>query len=106
LLQIQNCKPWICKVHAVRPDIVAAAHAYLLYGKTWSSLGRLLDPLTQDACAFYEYHALFDNFTIKPKDMLCGSIVHSHTAYSGSLTGFDIRVSSTLYEVLNGSQNE
>ncbi|MFM7426184.1 MAG: class II aldolase/adducin family protein [Elainella sp.] len=51
------------QVHAARPDIVAAAHAHSLYGKTWSSLGRLLDPITQDACAFYEDHALFDDFT-------------------------------------------
>ena len=51
------------QVHGARPDCVAAAHAHSLYGKTWSSLGRLLDPLTQDSCAFYEDHALFDDFT-------------------------------------------
>jgi ribulose-5-phosphate 4-epimerase/fuculose-1-phosphate aldolase len=42
---------------------VAAAHAHSLYGKAWSSLGRLLDPITQDACAFYEDHAVFDDYT-------------------------------------------
>ena len=51
------------RVHAARPDVVAAAHAHSLYGKTWSTLGRLLDPLTQDACAFYEDHGLFDDYT-------------------------------------------
>ena len=51
------------QVHAARPDVVAAAHAHSLYGKAWSSLGRLLDPVTQDACAFYEDHALFADFT-------------------------------------------
>jgi ribulose-5-phosphate 4-epimerase/fuculose-1-phosphate aldolase len=51
------------QVHEARPDIVAAAHAHSIYGKSWSSLGRLLDPLTQDACAFYEDHALFDDYT-------------------------------------------
>src|SRR6266436_3616055 len=51
------------QVHAARPDIVAAAHAHSLYGKTWSSLDRLLDPITQDACAFYEDHSLFTDFT-------------------------------------------
>jgi ribulose-5-phosphate 4-epimerase/fuculose-1-phosphate aldolase len=34
-----------------------------VYGKAWSSLGRLLDPITQDACAFYEDHAIFDDYT-------------------------------------------
>lgn len=50
-------------LHEARPEVVAAAHAHSLYGKAWSSLGRLLDPLTQDACAFYEKHALFDQFS-------------------------------------------
>jgi hypothetical protein len=46
-----------------RPDVVAAAHAHSLYGKTWSSLGRSLDPITQDVCAFYDDHSLFTDFT-------------------------------------------
>ncbi len=51
------------QVHAARPDVVSAAHAHSMYGKTWSSLGRLLDPITQDVCSFYNDHALFDDFT-------------------------------------------
>jgi ribulose-5-phosphate 4-epimerase/fuculose-1-phosphate aldolase len=50
------------QVHEARPDIVAAAHAHSLHGKAWSSLGRLLDPLTQDACIFYQDHALFNDY--------------------------------------------
>jgi ribulose-5-phosphate 4-epimerase/fuculose-1-phosphate aldolase len=45
-------------VHAARPDVVAAAHAHSVHGKAFSSLGRLLDPITQDACAFYEDHTV------------------------------------------------
>jgi ribulose-5-phosphate 4-epimerase/fuculose-1-phosphate aldolase len=51
------------RLHMARPDVIAAAHAHSLYGKTWSTLGRLLDPLTQDACAFYEDHSLYDDYT-------------------------------------------
>ena len=51
------------QVHAARPDVVAAAHAHSMYGKAWSALGRLLDPITQDACAFYEDHGVFDDYT-------------------------------------------
>ncbi len=51
------------QIHAARPDVVAAAHSHSTYGKTWSCLGRLLDPLTQDACSFYQDHALFDDYT-------------------------------------------
>ena len=50
-------------IHEAHPHIVAAAHTHSTYGKAWSTLGRLLDPLTQDACVFYEDHALFDDFT-------------------------------------------
>jgi ribulose-5-phosphate 4-epimerase/fuculose-1-phosphate aldolase len=50
-------------VHRARPDIIAAAHCHSVHGKAFSSLGRLLDPVTQDACAFYEDHALFDDYT-------------------------------------------
>lgn len=45
-------------VHAARPDVVAAAHAHSIYGKAFSSLGRELSPITQDACIFFEDHAL------------------------------------------------
>lgn len=51
------------QIHAARPDCVAAAHAHSMYGKSWSALGRMLEPITQDACAFYEDHAVFDDYT-------------------------------------------
>ena len=51
------------QIHAARPDVVSAAHAHSVYGKAWSSLRRPLDPLTQDACAFYGDHAVFDDYT-------------------------------------------
>jgi len=51
------------RLHMARPDVVAAAHAHSLYGKTWASMGRLLDPITQDACAFYDDHSVFSDYT-------------------------------------------
>lgn len=51
------------QVHAARPDVIGAAHSHSVYGKTWSTLARLLDPITQDACAFYGDHALFDAYS-------------------------------------------
>jgi len=50
-------------IHQARPNVVAAAHTHGLYGKTWSTLGRLLDPITQDACAFYENHSLLTDYS-------------------------------------------
>ena len=51
------------RIHKARPDVIAAAHSHSLYGRTFSTLGRLLDPITQDACAFYRDHDLFDDYT-------------------------------------------
>ena len=51
------------QVHAARPDVVAAAHTHSVHGKAFSALGQLLEPITQDACAFFEDHALFDDYT-------------------------------------------
>jgi ribulose-5-phosphate 4-epimerase/fuculose-1-phosphate aldolase len=49
-------------IHRARPDVVAAAHAHALHGTTFASLGRPLDPITQDACAFYEDHVVYDEY--------------------------------------------
>jgi ribulose-5-phosphate 4-epimerase/fuculose-1-phosphate aldolase len=50
-------------VHQARPDVISAAHTHSTYGRAFSTLGKLLSPITQDACAFYEDHGLFDDFT-------------------------------------------
>ncbi|MFD0900333.1 class II aldolase/adducin family protein [Actinomadura sediminis] len=50
------------EIHAARPDVVAAAHTHSVHGRAWSTLGRPLAPLTQDACAFYRDHGVYDDF--------------------------------------------
>ena len=45
-------------VHEAHPDIVAMCHAHTEYGTAFASLGRPLDPISQDACAFYEDHVV------------------------------------------------
>lgn len=50
-------------IHAARPDVIAAAHTHSVHGKALSSLRQPLRPLTQDACAFYGDHVVFDDYT-------------------------------------------
>jgi len=50
------------KVHEMRPDANAAAHTHSTCGRAWSVLGRKLDTITQDSCAFHNDHALYDDF--------------------------------------------
>lgn len=61
------------RIHAARPDVVAAAHAHSLHGKAWSTLRRPLDPLTQDACAFYRDHVVFHDYTGAVLDLTEGT---------------------------------
>lgn len=51
------------QVHAARPDVVAVAHCHSVHGRALAALGDLLDPITQESCAFYEDHALYDAYT-------------------------------------------
>lgn len=51
------------QVHQARPDVVAAAHSHSIYGRALSALGATIEPITQDACAFYQDNALFDDYT-------------------------------------------
>lgn len=45
-------------VHRARPEVNAVCHAHALHASTWSSFERLLEPITQDACIFFENQAL------------------------------------------------
>ena len=51
------------RIHTANPAVTAAAHSHSVYGKAFSALGKLLDPLTQDSCAFYDDHVLFEDFS-------------------------------------------
>lgn len=46
-------------IHAERADVVSAVHTHSPAGRAWSTLGRLLDPITQDACNFYGRHSVY-----------------------------------------------
>lgn len=40
-------------IHDARPDVNCAAHSHSVYGRSFCALGRELDIITQDSCAFY-----------------------------------------------------
>ncbi|KAH7890535.1 class II aldolase/adducin domain-containing protein [Phlebopus sp. FC_14] len=49
-------------IHRNRPDVICAAHSHSIYGRAFSTLGIPLEPITQDSCAFYEDHIVYENF--------------------------------------------
>lgn len=50
------------EIHKARPDVNAACHAHSIYGKAWSSFGKMLDMINQDVCIFYKNHTVYDSF--------------------------------------------
>jgi len=46
------------ELHKARPDVVAAAHSHSMYGRTFSTLGKPLKMISQDATMFYNDVAL------------------------------------------------
>lgn len=50
-------------VHRARPDTVAVAHTHSTHGRALAALGEPIEPITQESCAFYEDHALYDAYS-------------------------------------------
>ena len=48
------------ELHKARPDVMAAAHSHSMYGRTFSTLGKPLKMISQDATMFYNDVALCD----------------------------------------------
>ena len=46
-------------VHEARPDVICAAHSHSIYGRSFCTLGRKLDIITQDACSFHDVRLTF-----------------------------------------------
>ena len=45
-------------VHEAHPDILSMCHAHTVYGTAFAALGRPLEPISQDAAAFFEDHVV------------------------------------------------
>ncbi len=45
-------------VHEAHPDIISMCHAHTVYGTAFAALGKPLAPISQDAAAFFEDHAV------------------------------------------------
>jgi len=49
-------------IHKARPDVLCAAHSHSIYGRSYCTLGKELDITTQDSCAFYNDHVVYEQF--------------------------------------------
>jgi ribulose-5-phosphate 4-epimerase/fuculose-1-phosphate aldolase len=51
--------PYHDLIQRARPEVVGIAHAHSFHAKTWSALGRTLDPITADATMFHGDQVVF-----------------------------------------------
>ncbi|KAJ6582746.1 class II aldolase/adducin domain-containing protein [Mycena sp. CBHHK59/15] len=49
-------------IHTACPDVLCAAHSHSTYGKAFAALGKTLDTISQDACAFHNDHVLYKQY--------------------------------------------
>ena len=64
-------------IHEARPDVMCAAHSHSIYGRSFSTLGRPLDIITQDACVFWNVSPLYSRIVHTWKQML--TLISSRT---------------------------
>ena len=50
------------EIYKAKENANSIAHAHPMYGKTFSTLGKMLKPISQDSCAFYERTAIFSDY--------------------------------------------
>jgi ribulose-5-phosphate 4-epimerase/fuculose-1-phosphate aldolase len=51
------------RIHAANPRVVSACHSHAPWGRPWSATGRLIEPTSQDACAFFGAQAVIPGFS-------------------------------------------
>ena len=57
---------------AARPDATSVAHTHTASGTPFSASAKLFDPITQEACIFYDDHAVFDDEEVQVQSVDCG----------------------------------
>jgi ribulose-5-phosphate 4-epimerase/fuculose-1-phosphate aldolase len=57
---------------ASRPDVVSACHVHTGWGTPFSAECRPIEPITQEACIFFEDHAIFDDEEVQVQSTAAG----------------------------------
>ena len=60
-------------IHSARPDIVSVAHVHTPWGTPFAAEVRPILPITQEACLFFEDHAIFDDDELQVQSTDCGA---------------------------------
>ncbi|MEM1230908.1 MAG: class II aldolase/adducin family protein [Pseudomonadota bacterium] len=58
---------------AARPELVSAVHVHTPWGTPFSAEARMFEPISQEACIFFEDHALFDDEEVQIQSVAAGA---------------------------------
>lgn len=58
---------------AARSDIASACHTHTAWGTPFSAEARTFEPITQEACIFFEDHAVFDDEEVQVQSTAAGA---------------------------------
>ncbi|MER5641837.1 class II aldolase/adducin family protein [Kitasatospora sp. NPDC002227] len=50
------------QIHELQPGAAAAAHGHTAHSRALGALGRLLEPIDQESCAFYGRQVMYDDY--------------------------------------------
>ena len=70
---------------AARPDIASAAHTHTPWGTPFSAEARVLEPITQEACVFFEDCAVFDDEEVQVQSLEAGSRIAQSLGRNASI---------------------
>jgi ribulose-5-phosphate 4-epimerase/fuculose-1-phosphate aldolase len=68
-----------------RPDAVSAAHVHTGWGSPFSAEVRPIEPITQEACLFFEDHALFDDEEVQIQSVEAGQRIADALGDNGAV---------------------
>ena len=57
---------------AARPDLVSAVHVHTGWGSPFSAENRMIEPISQESCIFFEDHALWDDEEVQVQSVASG----------------------------------
>ncbi|MBT3427479.1 MAG: ribulose phosphate epimerase [Gammaproteobacteria bacterium] len=70
---------------AARPDLVSAVHVHTGWGTPFSSEVRPIQPISQEACIFFEDHAIFDDDEVQIQSVDAGKRIADKLAKSRAI---------------------
>jgi ribulose-5-phosphate 4-epimerase/fuculose-1-phosphate aldolase len=70
----QKAPPLHAAIHRARPDAASVIQVPTTHGLAWSTLGRRLDPITAEACAFHDDHIVHAEFDEGEEARIAGAL--------------------------------